>query len=64
LHRLTEVIATQRINIVETDYHRTFYGARLGHTVIDLTMEARDLKHANELSAALTAAGYNFERIT
>jgi len=64
LHRLTEVIATQRINIVETDYHRTFYGARLGHTVIDLTMEARDLKHAQELSAALTAAGYNFERIT
>jgi len=64
LHRLTEVIAEQRINIVETDYHRTFYGARLGHTVIDLTMEARDQKHANELSAALTAAGYNFERIT
>ena len=64
LHRLTEVIAAQRINIVETDYHRTFYGARLGHTLIDLTMEARDLKHANELSAALMAAGYNFERIT
>lgn len=64
LHRLTQVIAAQRINIVETDYHRTFYGARLGHTLIDLTMEARDLKHANELSAALTAAGYNFERIT
>jgi len=64
LHRLTEVIAAQRINIVETDYHRTFYGARLGHTLIDLTMEARDLKHANELSAALTAAGYSFERIT
>jgi len=64
LHRLTEVIAAQRINIVETDYHRTFYGARLGHTLIDLTMEARDLKHANDLSAALTAAGYNFERIT
>jgi len=64
LHRLTQVIAEQRINIVETDYHRTFYGARLGHTVIDLTMEARDQKHANDLSAALTAAGYNFERIT
>jgi len=64
LHRLTQVIAAQRINIVETEYHRTFYGARLGHTLIDLTMEARDLNHANELSAALTAAGYNFERIT
>ncbi|MFZ3212970.1 MAG: threonine ammonia-lyase [Terriglobales bacterium] len=64
LHRLTQVIAGQRINIVETEYHRTFYGARLGHTLIDLTMEARDLNHANELSAALTAAGYNFERIT
>ena len=63
LHRLTKVIADQRINIVETDYHRTFYGARLGHTVIDLTMEARDLKHAADLCAALTTAGYNFERI-
>jgi len=64
LLRLTGVIAQQRINIVETEYHRTFYGARLGHTLIDLTMEARDLKHADELCAALTAAGYNFERIT
>ena len=64
LLRLTDVIAKQRINIVETEYHRTFYGARLGHTLIDLTMEARDLKHANDLCAALTAAGYNFERIT
>jgi len=63
LLRLTGVIAQQRINIVETEYHRTFYGARLGHTLIDLTMEARDLNHSNELCAALTAAGYNFERI-
>jgi threonine dehydratase len=63
LYRLTEVIASTRINIVETDYHRTFYGARLGHTLIDLTMEARDLKHADELCSALTSAGYAFERI-
>ena len=63
LHQLTNVIATHRVNIVETSYHRAFYGASLGHTVIDLTMETRGPEHSDELIEALRQAGYNHERI-
>jgi threonine dehydratase len=63
LHQLTNVIATHRVNIVETSYHRAFYGASLGHTVIDLTMETRGPEHSDELIDALRQAGYNHERI-
>lgn len=63
LHRLTEVIAVNRVNIVETSYHRAFHGASLGHTLIDLTMETRDGEHIFQLVSALTQAGYSHERI-
>jgi threonine dehydratase len=64
LHQLTNVIANHRVNIVETSYHRAFYGASLGHTVIDLTMETRGPEHSEELIDALALAGYSHERIT
>ena len=63
LHQLTNVIANHHVNIVETSYHRAFYGASLGHTVIDLTMETRGPEHSDELIEALRRAGYNHERI-
>jgi len=63
LHRLTEVIAAHRVNIVETSYHRAFHGATLGHTVIDLTMETRGHEHSHGMLTALAEAGYNHERI-
>lgn len=63
LHQLTNVIASHRVNIVETSYHRAFYGASIGHTVIDLTMETRGPEHSDELIEALREAGYYHERI-
>lgn len=63
LLHLTEVIANHNINIVETSYNRAFHGARLGHTVIDLTLETRGDEHWQHLTAALEKAGYDFERI-
>ena len=63
LHQLTNVIASQRVNIVETNYHRAFYGASIGHTVIDLTVETRGPEHSDELIGALSEAGYHHERI-
>jgi len=61
LHRLTEIIAAERVNIVETSYDRAFCGAKLGHTVIDLTMETKGRQHVEELAAALSEAGYSHE---
>jgi threonine dehydratase len=63
LHRLTEVIARDRVNIVETSYHRAFHGAKLSHTVIDLTMETRGHEHCDQLICALEKSGYEHERI-
>lgn len=63
LHRLTGVLARHRANIVQTSYDRTYFGVDLGNTAIDLTMETRGSEHVKELTAALIAEEYLFERI-
>lgn len=63
LQRLAGVIAEQKANIVETKYDRAYYGVVLGDTVIDITMETRGPEHVAQLTAALDAAGYPFERV-
>ncbi|HVA95105.1 MAG TPA: threonine ammonia-lyase [Candidatus Dormibacteraeota bacterium] len=63
LQRLAGVIADQKANIVETKYDRAYYGVVLGDTVIDITMETRGPEHVADLTAALEAAGYPFERV-
>ena len=63
LQRLSGVIADQKANIVETIYDRAYYGVVLGDTVIDITMETRGPEHVTDLTAALEAAGYPFERV-
>jgi threonine dehydratase len=64
LHGLTEILMKHRANIVATSYDRAYFGVNFGDTAIDLTMEMRGIEHIRELSAALEAAGYVFERIT
>jgi threonine dehydratase len=63
LHRLTGVLSELRTNIVATSYDRAYFGVNFGDTAIDLTMETRGPDHIEELSSALTRAGYLFERI-
>ena len=63
LHRLTGVLAEHRANIVETSHNRAYFGVEFGDTAIDLTMETRGSEHVDEITAALSAAKYVFERI-
>jgi threonine dehydratase len=63
LHRLTGVLSENRANIVATSYDRAYFGVNFGDTAIDLTMETRGSEHVEELTAALKAAGYVFDRI-
>jgi threonine dehydratase len=63
LQKLAGVIASQKANIVETNYDRAYYGVLLGDTVIDITMETRGPENIAELMAALDAAGYPHERV-
>jgi threonine dehydratase len=60
---VTQTLATQRANIVETVHNRAYYGVSLGETVIDVTLETRGATHITSISHALREAGFRFERI-
>ena len=63
LAELTRLIASHRVNIVNTLYNRAYYGVNLGDTVIDITMETRGRDQVADLLAALTAGGYRHSRV-
>jgi threonine dehydratase len=63
LLQLTEILARERANIVETVHNRAYYGVSLGETVIDVTLETRGASHITAISHALREAGFRFERI-
>jgi threonine dehydratase len=60
---LTQILARERANIVETVHNRAYYGVSLGETVIDITVETRGATHITAISHALREAGFRFERI-
>jgi threonine dehydratase len=60
---LTQILARERANIVETIHNRAYYGVSLGETVIDVTIETRGATHITAISHALREAGFRFERI-
>jgi threonine dehydratase len=63
LYALTQILARQRANIVETVHNRAYYGVSLGETVIDITLETRGATHITAISHALREAAFRFERI-
>jgi threonine dehydratase len=63
LLQLTEVLARERANIVETIHNRAYYGVSLGETVIDVTIETRGAQHIAAIHHALTESQFRFERI-
>ena len=63
LHALTQILASQRANIVETLHNRAYYGVSLSETAIDVTLETRGASHIAAISHTLHEAGFRFERI-
>ncbi|MES2391285.1 MAG: threonine ammonia-lyase [Acidobacteriota bacterium] len=63
LLELTSIIASHRVNIVDTLYNRAYYGVNLGDTAIDITMETRGREQVEELLAALETSGYRYSRV-
>jgi threonine dehydratase len=57
--RLGELAA----NILEVDHHRLFLDVPAKGAKLDVTVETRDGVHAEEISAALAADGYQPVRI-
>jgi len=60
---LTQILARERANIVETIHNRAYYGVSLGETVIDVTIETRGATHIAAISHALREGQFRFERI-
>ncbi len=60
---LSQILARERANIVETVHNRAYYGVSLGETVIDITLETRGATHITAISHALREDGFRFERI-
>ncbi|WP_263359734.1 threonine ammonia-lyase [Acidicapsa ligni] len=63
LLNLTQILANERANIVETIHNRAYYGVSLSETVIDVTLETRGATHITAISHALREAGFHIERI-
>ncbi|HMD76853.1 MAG TPA: threonine ammonia-lyase [Terracidiphilus sp.] len=63
LHALTQILARERANIVETLHNRAYYGVSLSETAIDVTLETRGATHIAAISHALREAAFRFERI-
>jgi threonine dehydratase len=63
LLNVTQILARERANIVETLHNRAYYGVSLGETVIDVTLETRGATHITAISHALREAAFRFERI-
>jgi threonine dehydratase len=57
------VIAAQRANVVEVSHDRSHYGANLGQTALNITLETRGPDHIREIVEALAAAGHQTERV-
>ena len=63
LLNVTQILARERANIVETLHNRAYYGVSLGETVIDVTIETRGATHIAAISHALREGQFRFERI-
>ena len=59
LARVTEIVAQTRANILEISHDRSFSGADLGETRIDLVLETHGFDHIEAVQSRLVAAGFS-----
>lgn len=63
LARLLELLAGERVNVVEVEHQRETAGVPVGYTGVELTLLTRDAAHCDELIAQMRAWGYPVERL-
>jgi threonine dehydratase len=59
LARVTEIVAQTRANILEISHDRSFSGADLGETLIDLVLETHGFEHIEAVQSRLASAGFS-----
>lgn len=59
LARVTEIVADARANILEISHDRSFSGADIGETRIDLVLETHGFEHIEAVRGRLQEAGFS-----
>ena len=63
LARLLDLLARERVNVVEVEHQREAAGVPVGHTGVELTLLTRDPEHCEQLLAQMREWGYPVERL-
>ncbi len=63
LARLLDLLAGERVNVVEVKHQREAAGVPVGHTGVELTLLTRDPAHCEQLLAQMREWGYPVERL-
>ena len=63
LARLLDLLAAERVNVVEVEHQREAAGVPVGHTGVELTLLTRDPAHCEQLVAQMREWGYPVERL-
>jgi threonine dehydratase len=63
LAMLLNLLAAERVNIVEVEHQREAAGVPVGHTGVELTLLTRDPEHCDQLLAQMREWGYPVERL-
>jgi len=63
LAKLLDLLAAERVNVVEVEHQRESAVVPIGYTGVELTLLTRDTEHCNQLIAQLEAWGYPVQRL-
>src|SRR5436309_1180631 len=63
LATLLDLLAAERVNVVEVEHQREAAGVPVGYTGVELTLLTRDPEHCDQLLAQMRGWGYPVERL-
>ncbi len=63
LAKLLQLLAEERVNVVEVEHQRETAGLPVGYTGVELTLVTRDSAHCDEILATMRRLGYPAERL-
>jgi threonine dehydratase len=63
LAKLLDLLAAERVNVVEVEHQRESVGVPVGYTGVELTLLTRDTSHCEQLVAQMHGWGYPVERL-
>jgi threonine dehydratase len=63
LAKLLDLLAAERVNVVDVEHQRESAMVPIGYTGVELTLLTRDTEHCNQLVAQLGAWGYPVQRL-